>query len=80
MSTTKTSIIRNAIMVLGHTPIIDLDNPNELVISAELAYDMLVPAEFESGGWRFATQIAQLSKLNETPPVQWKSVFCQQDF
>lgn len=75
MAMTKTKIIQNIMSVLGHKPVIDLDNPNELVVAIELAYDLLVPAAFEGGSWRFATQIAQLSKLTEEPPVFWKSVF-----
>jgi hypothetical protein len=77
MSNTKVSIISNAITQLGHKPIITLDNADELVTAAEQAYDMLLPSVLSSGNWRFATQIAQLSKSVEVPPpgTYWSTVY-----
>ncbi len=77
MATTKELIISNSVVQLGHKPIQSLDNADDLVISAEQAYNMLLPSILSSGNWRFATQIAQLSQLNETPPVDfyWTTVY-----
>ncbi len=41
MAYTKTSIISLAVQILGHKPIITLDNADDLVISAEQAFDIL---------------------------------------
>lgn len=77
MAMTKTKIISNALTQLGHDPIITLDQPDQLTLAAEQAYDLLVPSILETNNWRFATQIAQLSKLPETPPSgsYWTSVY-----
>lgn len=63
--------------MLGHKPIITLDNPDDLVLSADQAYDMLLPTVLSWGNWRFATQIQQLSKTLETPPTEtrWSSIY-----
>ena len=77
MATTKTSVISNAISVLGHKPIITLDNADDLTVAAEQAFDMLLPSVLASGNWRFAVQIAELSRLVEVPPSGscWTSVY-----
>lgn len=77
MAYTKTSIISLAISLMGHKPIQTLDNADDLVISAEQAFDVLLPAVLSTGNWRFAVQIAQLSQLVETPPTgsPWTSVY-----
>lgn len=56
-------------MLLGHKPIITLDNADDLTVAADQAYDLLLPSVLSSGNWRFATQIAQLSETPEIPPT-----------
>ena len=75
--TSKTVMISNAISVLGHKPIITLDNADDITISAEQAFDMLLPSVLAMGNWRFAVQIAQLSKSVEVPPSgsNWTSIY-----
>lgn len=77
MATGKTLIISNAIVQVGHKPIQTLDEGDDLVVAAEQAYDMLLPSVLSCGNWRFATQIAQLSKSVEVPPSgsRWTSVY-----
>lgn len=75
MSLTKVQIISNALLQLGHQPVVSLTDGDQLVVAAESAYDFLLPAVLSSGNWRFAVQIAQLSYLNETPPYPWSSVY-----
>jgi hypothetical protein len=72
---TKVTIISFAISLVGHKPIVSLDNPDDLVLAAEQAFNMLLPSVLAKSNWRFATQIAQLSLLNETPPNPWQSVY-----
>lgn len=72
---TKTFIISNAVTQLGHAPVVSLIDQDELVVSAEQAYDMLLPSILSQGNWRFATKISQLSQLNETPPTPYKYVY-----
>jgi hypothetical protein len=72
---TKVSIISNAITLLGHKPILTLDVPNvdDLVIAAEQAFDMLLPASIAKNSWRFACDIVQLSLIeNFNPPLAYK--------
>ena len=57
-------------MLLGHKPIITLDNADDLVISAEQAFDILLPAVLAQTDWRFATKIQQLVLSTEVPPPQ----------
>lgn len=75
MAMTKTKIVSNAIGFLGNQPITTLDTNNDLVRSAEQAYDFLLPNVLTKNNWRFACQIVQLSQLVATPPTFWKSVF-----
>lgn len=77
MAVTKTSIISLAVMLLGHKPIQTLDNADDLVISAEQAFDMLLPSVLSSGNWRFSMQIQQLSLSPIIPPLNtgWQNVY-----
>lgn len=77
MAVTKTIVVSNALALLGHKPIMTLDEPDDLTVAAEQAFDMLLPSVLSSGNWRFAVQIAQLSRLVETPPAgsYWNTVY-----
>ncbi len=78
MALTKVQIISNAITLLGHEPIITLDEEDSdaLVLAASQAFDMLLPASITECSWRFATQISQLTRLNEeVPPAWWQAVY-----
>ncbi|MDX2368820.1 MAG: hypothetical protein QNK36_10510 [Colwellia sp.] len=77
MSLSKVQVISNAIAILGHSPIVNLDEGDDLVVAAEQAYDMLLPSVLSQSNWRFAVQIQQLSLLVETLPteVPWKYVY-----
>jgi hypothetical protein len=76
MSITKTLIVSNAIAQLGHAPIQTLDNGDDMVVAAEQAYDMLLPAVLAENNWRFATQIQQLSLTVDTPVVNnWQYIY-----
>ena len=66
----KTSIISLAIMGLGHKPIISLNPADDLIIAAEQAFDILLPAILGTGNWRFAMQIQQLTLSTQVPPLQ----------
>lgn len=78
MALQKVSIISNAITLLGHKPIITLDEDDrdDLVIAAEQAFDWLLPASITENSWRFAARINQLSKVNaESPLAGYQSVY-----
>lgn len=77
MAYTKTSIISLAIGIVGHAPIQTLDNADPMVIAAEQAYDILLPAVIATGNWRFAMQIQQLTLTSIIPPIQtgWQNVY-----
>lgn len=75
MAQSKESIISNAITQLGHAPITSLINGDQLVVAAEQAFDMLLPAVLAQNNWRFATQIQQLSESVEVPPDPWKTIY-----
>lgn len=78
MLLTKVVIISNAITMLGHKPIITLDDDNrdDLVIAAEQAFDFLLPASITENGWRFACRLTQLNKVNaEVPLAGWHAVY-----
>jgi hypothetical protein len=77
MALTKEIIVSLAVQLLGHKPIITLDEADDLVLSAEQAFDMLLPSVLSSGNWRFAVQIAQLSLSVETPPPgsNWSNIY-----
>ncbi len=75
MAYTKTSIISNAITLLGHKPIIttELPDSDDLVLAAEQAFDFLLPASISKNSWRFATDISQLTLVrNFNPPLAYK--------
>jgi len=57
-------------MLLGHAPIQTLDDADDLVISAEQAFDILLPSVLSTGNWRFSMRISQLTLSTEVPPPQ----------
>lgn len=75
MALTKTQIISNSLLQLGHAPIVSLTDGDPLVAAAVSAYEMKLPSVLSSGNWRFATQIQQLSLSAEVAPYPWKSVY-----
>lgn len=77
MAYTKTSIISLAVMLLGHKPIQTLDNADDMVISAEQAFDILLPSVLATGNWRFSMKIQQLVLSTEVPPPQtnWTQIY-----
>jgi hypothetical protein len=75
MAASKTSIISYSVSLIGHAPVTTLEDADDLVISAEQSYDMNLPNILSMANWRFATQIAQLSQLVETPPPQYKKIY-----
>lgn len=77
MAYSKTSIISLAVQLLGHAPIQTLDNQDDLVTSAEQAYDILLPSVLATGNWRFAIKIEQLVLSTEIPPIQtnWQNIY-----
>lgn len=75
MAQTKVQIISNSISLLGHEPILSLDDGDNMVVAAEQAFDMLLPGVLADNNWRFATQIQQLSQSIETPPDPWKTIY-----
>lgn len=62
-------------MQLGHAPVNSLIDQDELVVSAEIIFDSVLPAILAQGNWRFATKIEQLSQLVETPPQPYLYVY-----
>jgi|SRR5580704_2398264 hypothetical protein len=75
MATTKEIIISNAVTLLGHKPIITLDNADQMVTAAIQAYDMLLPWILSNNNWRFAVAIKPLVQLAEIPPSPWGAVY-----
>jgi hypothetical protein len=77
MAYTKTSIISLAVMLLGHKPIITLDNADDMVISAEQAFDILLPSVLSTGNWRFSMKIEELVLTTLIPPPQtnWTQIY-----
>jgi len=75
MGVTKTSIISNSLALLGHAPIISLDNADALTVAAEQAYDLLLPGILSTNNWRFAANIQPLVQLLEIPPAPWGAVY-----
>jgi len=61
--------------MLGHEPIVSLINGDQMIVAAEQAFDMLLPAILSENNWRFATQIQELSLSVETPPSPWMSIY-----
>ena len=72
---TQTQIISNAVALLGHKPIITLDNADAMVTAAVQAYDMLLPWILTTNNWRFAIAIQPMVQLPEIPPAPWGAVF-----
>jgi len=70
MAYTRTSIISLAVQQLGHKPIINLDNADDMVIAADQAFDVLLPSILATGNWRFSMRIDQLTLSTEVPPPQ----------
>lgn len=77
MAYTKTSIISLAVMILGHKPIQTLDEPDDMIISASQAFDILLPSVLGTGNWRFSMKIQQLTLSTEIPPSQtnWTQIY-----
>lgn len=77
MAYSKTSVISLAVMLLGHAPIQTLDGADDLVTSAEQAYDILLPSALATGNWRFSMKIEQLVLSTEIPPLQtnWQNIY-----
>jgi hypothetical protein len=77
MAQSKTNILSLAVMLLGHSPIQTLDNADDLVTSAEQAYDLLLPSVISNGNWRFAMTISQLSLSPLIPPIEtnWQNIY-----
>jgi hypothetical protein len=75
MAQSKESIVSNAISLLGHAPIVSFEGGDQMVVAAEQAFDMLLPAVLAQNNWRFATQIQQLSESVEVPPTPWKTIY-----
>lgn len=77
MAVTKTEIVSMIVQLLGHKPIITLDNADDLVISASQFFDLLLPSVLSTGNWRFSMQLQQLSLSPIIPPVQtgWQNVY-----
>ena len=77
MAYSKTSIISLAVQLLGHKPIQTLDNADDIVISAEQAFDILLPSVLSTGNWRFSMQIQQLVLSTQIPPPQtnWQQIY-----
>lgn len=74
---TETQVISLAIQLLGHKPIMTLDNADDVTISAQQIYDLLLPSVLSTGDWRFAITINQLSLSPFTPPPQtnWQQIY-----
>lgn len=75
MANTKVSMVSNAITLLGHAPIASFEGGDQMVVAAEQAFDMLLPAILAENNWRFAAQIQQLSESVEVPPTPWKTIY-----
>jgi hypothetical protein len=52
---------------MGRKPVSSLVNQGDIVTSADQAFDLLLTSALSIGFWRFATTIAVLQKLAETP-------------
>jgi hypothetical protein len=77
MAYTKTSIISLAVMLLGHKPVISLDDADDMIIAAEQAFDILLPSVLGTGNWRFSMKLEQLVLSTEVPPPQtnWTQIY-----
>lgn len=75
MALTQLQIINMALIQVGHAPVQSLASSDALVQAAVAIWDIKLPAVLASGNWRFATQTAELTKLNEPAPHPWTNVF-----
>jgi hypothetical protein len=77
MAYSKTSILSLAVMLVGHKPIITLDNADDLVNAASQYFDIKLPSILSTGNWRFAIQIQQLVLTPLIPPPQscWNNIY-----
>ncbi len=77
MAYSKTSIISLAAQILGHKPVQTLDDADDLIVTLEQAFDILLPSVLSTGNWRFAMQIQQLTLSTITPPPQtgWQNIY-----
>lgn len=75
MAMQKVTMISNALTMLGKDPVITLGSNDKMVVAAEQAFDFLIGPILTTNNWRFAVQIAQLSKLVEEAPPPWKHVY-----
>ncbi len=74
---TETEIISLSLMLLGHKPIISLDNPDDMTIAAQQALRILLPSILSRGNWRFSITINQLSlsPIIPDPNTGWQNVY-----
>lgn len=77
MAYSKTIIVSLSGMLLGHKPIQTLDNADDLIISLDQAYDILLPSVLSTGNWRFSMRIQQLVLSVDVPPPQsnWQNIY-----
>jgi len=64
-------------MLLGHKPIQTLTDADDMIISADQAFDILLPSVLATGNWRFSIKIQQLTLSVEVPPPQtnWTQIY-----
>lgn len=64
-------------MLLGHKPIITLDNADDMITSLSQYFDIKLPSILSTGNWRFSANIVQLSLSTEVPPTQtnWNQIY-----
>jgi hypothetical protein len=67
MAFNRVQIISYALTLMGRKPVSSLVNQGDIVTSADQAFDLLLTSALSIGFWRFATTIAVLQKLAETP-------------
>jgi hypothetical protein len=67
MAFSRVQIISHALTLMGRKPVSSLINQGDLVNCADQAFDLLLTTALSTSPWRFASTIAVLNKLNETP-------------
>ena len=67
MAFSRVQIISYSLTLMGRKPVSSLTNQGDIVTSADQAFDLLLTSALSIGFWRFATTIATLQKLDETP-------------
>jgi len=75
MAITREIIVSLAVQKLGHEAVSSLANADALVRAADEQLTFQLPTLLSMGNWRFATKIAVLSKINETPPAPWQVAY-----